>query len=254
MAAIGDSHVDDALQDLPQAGGHVPLTNDNKDDIHPHVTNNDMKEDGDVSDQIVFMVQNLSTTQRRRTLSLLKPLIDPLLSSTHVDNDNSQDMRWSGARERSKIVTSAGEVTIDPGSETRIIFEAPKPNLIKLRLFSGNEPVPKGEVDYRSWSSAASRLSRRTDITEEEKCEKLQNSLLDPALGLVRHCLEIGDSKKTLTLLAKAYDNVHDLQDLEVAFQTATQKIGEKSSEYITRLHLLMQELQRRGAIAEHQL
>ena len=37
-------------------------------------------EEGDQCEQIPFMVQNLSTRDRQRTINILKPLIDPLLS------------------------------------------------------------------------------------------------------------------------------------------------------------------------------
>ena len=217
-------------------------------------------DDEDPCQQIAYMVHGLSTRQKRRTLQLLQPELQPLLSSTLLDdgNETPQPHHTSGARSKDvpvkddTLYTSTGEVTLPANtSVSKIVFQAPKPNHMKLRTFSGTDPVPKGEVDYRTWSSAAKRLKKRTDLDDEEKCEKLQNSLLKPALSLVRAALDSAQTGKVLSLLAKAYDDVKDVRDLQNEFHASLQLSNEKCSEFLTRLYLQLQEIDRRCMVED---
>ena len=39
----------------------------------------------DEADQILYMVENMSAVEKRRTLHKLRPVLEPLLSSTMID-------------------------------------------------------------------------------------------------------------------------------------------------------------------------
>ena len=218
----------------------------------PSGSNIEEKEDDDPEpcEQIKFMVEGLSVRQKRRTLQMLQPLISPLLSSTMADGNTQGEQSSTKDKQDETLYTSGGEVTLGVNSSvSKIVFQAPRPQTFKLRLFSGTVPVPKGEVDYRTWNSAARRLKKKDDLAEEEKCEKLQNSLLDPALSLVCTALDCGNTGKVLSLLAKAYDDVKSVRDLQNEYQSSIQKLDESCSDFLTRLYLLLQEVNRKGIV-----
>ena len=179
---------------------------------------------------------------------MLKPLIDPLLSSTGLEFLDEQEPEPAlpnvvkcpqNRRETTgfddTLYMYGGEVSIGGNSSvSSIVFQAPKSNMCKLQLFSGTVPVPKGEVDYISWSSAVNLICKRKDVTEDDKCEKFQNSLVVPALSLVQSALDVGSTKRVMSLLQKAYDNDEDVHDLEVKYSTSVQKSTEIYSEIFT--------------------
>ena len=117
------------------------------------------------------MVEGLSVRPKRRTLHILQPLISPLLSSTMADDNTQGEQKMTTGKQGETLYTSGGEVTLGVNlSVSKNVFQAPRPQTFKLRLFSGMVPIPKGEVDYRTWNSAARRLKKREDLDEEEKC------------------------------------------------------------------------------------
>ncbi|MCP3892143.1 MAG: hypothetical protein GY702_25215 [Desulfobulbaceae bacterium] len=208
----------------------------------------ELDDETDPCNQIKFLIDGLSRQDRRRTLLML----DPMFSSTFQEEKPtpSPDVKETSTSAAQTLYTSGGEYTLGSNSSvSKIIFQAPSNNPSKLRLFSGKKPVPKGEVDYRAWISAAKRLSLRKDLEEGEKCERIQNSLLDPALSLVRQALEASRTSKALSLLTKAYDDVKSVRDLQHEFRTAIQLDDEESSEYLTKIYLLLQEVNRKGAV-----
>ncbi len=213
--------------------------------------------EGDESDpceQIAFMVGQLSRREKRRTLQLLGPDLEPLLSSTqlHGDEEISTGQNQTGKEDQQQHVhyTSASELTLAPNtSVSKIVFQAPQSNLPKL--FSGIKPIPKGEVDFRTWVSAARRLKKHEDLNEEVKCEKLQNSLLTPALNIVRSALDAGKSGKVISLLTKAYDDVKDVRDIRNEFNASLQLPNEKDSDFLTRLYLLLHEVNRKAEVED---
>ena len=207
----------------------------------------------DTCEQIAFMVSQLSHREKRKTLQLLGPDFAPLQSSTHMQVDESghsgsdESRSKPAAASQDTLYTSGREVNLAPNtSVSKIVFQAPHTNLPKLRLFSGTEPVPKGEVDFRSWISAARRLKKREDLDNEEKCEKLQNSLLSPALKLVRSALDESKPGKVLSLLSKAYDDVKDVRDIRNEYHASVQLQTEQCSDFLTRLYLLLHEVNRK--------
>lgn len=210
--------------------------------------------EGDMEDpaqQVAFLVQGLSTREKRRTFTMLEPELQSFLTSTMIDTGDNSAREPPAERKQQPetLYTSGGEVTLGANSSvSKIVFQAPRVPTTKLRLFSGVTPAPKGEVDFRTWSRAAKRLSKKTDLTDEEKCERLQNSLLDPALSIVQAELDAAHTSKVISLLEKNYEEVKDVRELLNEFHNSNQLPSEKSSEFANRLYLQLQELQRRRA------
>ena len=230
-------------------------------------------EEMDNTEQIVYMVQNLSTRDRRRTLMKLRPMIDPLLSSTLLDASDAEvnvgditspdkptsskvtDSKVSDSKvtDTSVLYTSSGEVTLATGTSRVVIQSGGYVN--KLRQFSGKTPVPNGECDFLTWYAAASRIQKNKEMPEHEKIQRIQNSLSKPALETAQQTLEVGSSAQVLSLLQKVYDNVEDPKDLLNKFNNTVQgsvdskECKETASEYLSRLYLLINTLIRRGAV-----
>ncbi|KAI2645017.1 hypothetical protein H4Q32_030019 [Labeo rohita] len=97
----------------------------------------------------------------------------------------------------------------------------------KLRVFSGHSPKPNGEVDF----------------TKGNKRRHVLDSLLPPALNVA---LEVGTNAPPevyVLELGKAYGSVTGGDKLYIQFIETHQNRGEKPSEYLRRLHSLMQEV-----------
>jgi len=189
----------------------------------------------DEGNQILFMVQNLSPVQRRRTLLQLQPL----LSSTVVDQSDTN----------TSVITSSGEVTLASGS-SRILIQTSTQVGSKLKSFSGILPVPNGQFDFKTWIQAATRLTKNVSISNSEQLTLIQNSLLKPALDVVQSTLDSGSTCDVLKLLEQVYGNVDDPRDLLNNFNSTLQNPKERCSEYLSRLYLLLDDLLRQSIIA----
>ena len=207
-------------------------------------------DEADESEQILYMIQNLSTTGRRKTLLKLEPLMSSTVLEEHPDSSKTLSAKPNVLKQtvsdNSTLHTSSGEITLAAGT-SRVVIQSGGMSS-KLRLFSGNIPVPKGEIDFRTWQKAATRICKNKDVSEEEKITKMQNSLQKPALDLAQRALDSGSTTKVLNLLEKVYGNVDDPHVLLNAFNNTLQS-KERASEYLSKLYLLLDELQRRGVV-----
>ncbi|XP_072892840.1 modulator of apoptosis 1-like [Hemitrygon akajei] len=78
----------------------------------------------------------------------------------------------------------------------------------KIRVFSGITPTPEGEEEYETWVEQTSQLLRECQCSDEEKRQRLVESLRGEAAGVVR-------GVKLNQLLATLKD---DMEALERAF------------------------------------
>lgn len=205
--------------------------------------------------QILFMLDRLSPIQRRRTLLLLRPL----LSSTVVDQDIPKPTEQEASNtnadvnvntSNTSVLTSTGEVTLASGSSRILIQTSSTQSSVKLKSFSGILPVPNGQIDFRTWHQAATRLSKNSSFSEIEQLSRIQNSLLKPALDVVQSSLDLGSTSDVLKLLDQVYGNVDDPRDLLNNFNSSCQNAKERCSEYLSRLYLLLDELLRLSIVA----
>lgn len=126
------------------------------------------------------------------------------------------------------------------------------PSKHEMRTFSGN-PSKTGEVNFSTWRLYAKQLMRDPFLTESQKRRLTLNSLLPPALNVA---LSVGDNaplKLYLHELEKAYGNVTGGEELYIQFVETHQQNNESSSEYLRRLHTLMQEvMEKKGLAGRH--
>lgn len=203
------------------------------------------------SDQVLFLLTKLTDTQRRRTLLKLQPLMEPLMSSTVIHHETSSSKVSASnitSTDGPTLVTSSGNITLSSGT-SKVVIQSSSSFSSKLKLFSGDNPVPHGQVDYRTWQKAAERLCSNAELSETELIGRVQNSLVKPALELVQSALDSGSVRKVLDLLEKAYGSADDPRDLLNAFNATMMMQKEKASEYLNRLYLLLEELRQRHIV-----
>jgi hypothetical protein len=211
----------------------------------------------DETDQLLFLFDKLSSRAKRRTLTKLQPL----MSSTMLENRTSPEQQASGSdapkmhteqetsRSNTQEIHAEGNA-LKIGDSTIIIKSAPgKVTTPKLRYFSGVVPVPSGQVNFKTWHSAATRLCKSEELTEEEKIARIHNSLSEPALDIAQPALDSGSSKAIVTLLQTAFGCVEDPRDLLNAFNTTVMTSKESPSDYLNRLQQKVEELKLQGAI-----
>lgn len=138
------------------------------------------------------------------------------------------------------------ESLINPPSVQRVVVEhvikteSQSSYVSKIRTFSGRTPKPNGEVDYETWHTQVELLLSDPSSADTQKVRKILDSLLSPASDLVK---SLGiDSLPTLylTQLDAAFGVVADGEELYAAFLSTNQNAGEKPSDYLNRLHLML--------------
>uniref|UniRef100_A0A8C5PGB1 CCHC-type domain-containing protein n=1 Tax=Leptobrachium leishanense TaxID=445787 RepID=A0A8C5PGB1_9ANUR len=127
----------------------------------------------------------------------------------------------------------------------------------KLKVFSGNQPVPVGEETFEAWKDNALQLLEEWSCTDIIKKQRLMESLRSPATEIIR--LYKGVNAQTtaqdyIQALQDAYEKSEDSDDLLVKFLATKQKEHENSSDYINRLQLLLGKLFQKGAVTASEL
>lgn len=120
---------------------------------------------------------------------------------------------------------------------------------LRLRTFSGRKPRPNNEVDYETWRSNADFLLKDTQQTDLHKSRKILESLLSPAVDIVKHLTPHSPPSAYLDILDSAYGTVEDGDDLYAKFLNTLQNYGEKSSDYLQRLQVMLNTALRRGGV-----
>ena len=137
------------------------------------------------------------------------------------------------------------------GATSKIVVEVPaRPPPRRLRLFSGKLPVPSGEVDFESWKVAVEQMLADQTMTEEIKKLTMLESLLRPALDVIRSISVSTDAAGCLTMLRNMYGQVQDGHDLLVDFLVTYQEGKETASEYVNRLYIKLISVAEKGGIA----
>ena len=107
----------------------------------------------------------------------------------------------------------------------------------KLPRFSGKKPIPSGEVEFRLWYEAAQRLIDNKKYSQEDKKEKIFDSLGQDARKIAE---SVGkqELQDIINFLNNWYGSTKDGTDHLYQFNTMTQSPKEESSEYFQRLYL----------------
>lgn len=120
----------------------------------------------------------------------------------------------------------------------------------RLRPFSGKLPKPPNEADFQTWSLHV-ELMVQDKTPHDVQRRKILESLLPPASDLVR---QLGpDSAPTdyVKVLESAYGLVEDGEEIFARFLSTHQNAGERASEYLQRLQVLITTAIKRGGIVK---
>ncbi|CAH2299808.1 hypothetical protein XENTR_v90016230mg [Pelobates cultripes] len=127
----------------------------------------------------------------------------------------------------------------------------------KLKVFSGNQPVPAGEEPFEVWKDNAMQLLEEWSCTDTIKKQRLVESLRFPATDMIRLYKGVNGQATAhdyLQVLQDAYGKSEDLDDLLVKFLATKQKEHEKATDYINRLQLSLGKLFHKGAVTASEL
>lgn len=125
---------------------------------------------------------------------------------------------------------------------------------LRLRPFSGRAPRPNNEVDYETWRSNVEFLLKDTTQSDLYKSRKLLESLLSPAIDIVKHLTPESPLNVYLEILDSAFSTVEDGDDLFAKYLNTMQDNGEKPSAYLQRLQVMLNTTLRRGGVTASDL
>lgn len=122
---------------------------------------------------------------------------------------------------------------------------------VRLRNFSGRCPRPPNEPDFDTWRVSVELLLSDPAISDLQRVRRILDSLLSPAADVVKHVRPPALPAVYLELLESVYGSVEDGDELLAKFMGTLQNQGEKSSDFLHRLQVLLSSTIKRGGIAE---
>ncbi|XP_076851615.1 uncharacterized protein LOC143502786 [Brachyhypopomus gauderio] len=120
---------------------------------------------------------------------------------------------------------------------------------VRLRVFSGKKPHPNNEVDYETWRNNVELLLQDPAMSDLCRSRRVLDSLLPPAANLVKHLGPQASPRAYLDLLDSAYATVEDGDELFARFLNTLQDAGEKPSEYLQRLYIVLSKVIKQGSL-----
>ncbi|KAG1925816.1 interleukin-1 receptor accessory protein-like 1-A [Pimephales promelas] len=122
---------------------------------------------------------------------------------------------------------------------------------IRLKSFSGRCPRPPNEPDFDTWRVNVELLLSDPAISDLQRVCKILDSLLSPAADVVKHVRPPALPAVYLELLESVYGSVEDGDELLAKFMGTLQNQGERASDFLHRLQVLLSSTIKRGGIAE---
>lgn len=119
-----------------------------------------------------------------------------------------------------------------------------------LRPFSGKVPKPPGETDFETWCLHIELMFQDGAPVDLQR-RKILESLLPPASDVVRQLGISAHPREYVELLDSAYGLVEDGDDIFAKFLNTHQNSGEKASEYLQRLQVLLNTAVKRNGIIQ---
>jgi len=154
---------------------------------------------------------------------------------------------------------SDNDIIINPPDVQRIIVEhvikndnssASSQGSKRLRPFSGKLPKPTNEAKFQTWSLHVELMNQdKTPVDMQRR--KILESLLPPASDLIRQLGPDAAPHGYVKLLDSAYGLVEDGEEIFARFLSTHQNTGEKASEYLQRLQVLITTAMQRDGIAK---
>lgn len=192
----------------------------------------------------------------------------PLLRRQTAKNKEIEEVvaetasKVKGQRTVSKPTHPVSQLTLDsdvynPPEVQKIIVEhviksdappTPSQGSKGLRPFSGRVPKPQNEVDFETWSLHV-ELMIQDNLPLDVQRRKILESLLSPASDLVRQLGPHAAPREYVKLLGSAYGLVEDGEEIFARFLNTHQNTGEKASEYLQRLQVLLTTAAQRGGV-----
>ncbi|XP_040183683.1 paraneoplastic antigen Ma2 homolog [Rana temporaria] len=113
----------------------------------------------------------------------------------------------------------------------------------KLRAFSGRYPVPSSEDGFEEWMDQVTQALKEWGIPENNKKQRIMESLRGPALEAIRN-LKLSKDNCTaqdyLEVLQNVFGRIEDISELRCQLEHCFQKKGEKLSEFVSRLDKIL--------------
>lgn len=125
----------------------------------------------------------------------------------------------------------------------------------RLRLFSGNLPIPHSEEPFDHWLEQAWLMVEESDCTDKEKRRRLMESLKGPAVEIAKSVRESNPEAgpdEYLEALESAFGSAESGDDLYFAFQLMQQQPGEKLSDFLRRLERSLTKVVQRGGLTSY--
>lgn len=117
-----------------------------------------------------------------------------------------------------------------------------------LRPFSGRVPKPPNEVDFETWLLHVELMIQDNPPVDIQR-RKILESLLPPASDLVRQLGPYAIPGDYVKLLSSAFGVVEDGEEIFAKFLDTHQNTGEKASEFLQRLQVLLTKAVQRGGL-----
>lgn len=119
-----------------------------------------------------------------------------------------------------------------------------------LRPFSGKVPKPPGENDFETWCLHVDLMFQDGAPLDVQR-RKILESLLPPASNVARQLGSSAHPREYLKLLDSAYGLVEDGDEIFARFLNTHQNSGEKASEYLQRLQVLLSTAVKRDGVSQ---
>lgn len=108
-----------------------------------------------------------------------------------------------------------------------------------LKSFSGRIPRPAGEADFETWCLHV-QLMFQDHLPTDVQRGKILESLLPPASDVVKQLGLSASPQEYVDLLDSAYGLVEDGDEIFAKFLNTYQNSGEKASDFLQRLQILL--------------
>lgn len=120
----------------------------------------------------------------------------------------------------------------------------------RLRSFSGKTPCPSHEADFDTWRNSVELILQDTGLSDLQRSRKILDSLVSPAVDVVKHLGPQALPTTYLDLLDSAFGTVEDGDELFAKFLNTLQDAGEKPSHYLYRLQTVLAKALKRGGVS----
>ena len=110
----------------------------------------------------------------------------------------------------------------------------------RLRNFSGKPTCSNGELDFDAWKFQVEQLTSQGDISEAIQRRLILQSLVQPALGLVRSIGTTSSIEHILGVIDVVYGPSADGHSLLLKFHDSVQHADETATVYLQRLQRLL--------------